>query len=81
MANNANPVGVVVPCHRVVGASGDLTGYGGGLERKRWLLAHETRYAREPTWNDSSTAPRLDAHLHPYDGRSYGNGAMLIRSK
>ncbi len=46
MANNANPVGVVVPCHRVVGASGDLTGYGGGLERKRWLLAHESRHAR-----------------------------------
>jgi len=43
MANNANPVGVVVPCHRVIGASGDLTGYGGGLERKRWLLDHEAR--------------------------------------
>ncbi|HEV7732104.1 MAG TPA: methylated-DNA--[protein]-cysteine S-methyltransferase [Candidatus Binatia bacterium] len=41
LANGANPIGVVVPCHRVVGANGDLTGYGGGLERKRWLLAHE----------------------------------------
>ena len=41
LANGRNPVSVVVPCHRVVGASGDLTGYGGGLERKRWLLAHE----------------------------------------
>jgi methylated-DNA-[protein]-cysteine S-methyltransferase len=41
MANGANPVGIVVPCHRVVGANGTLTGYGGGLERKRWLLAHE----------------------------------------
>jgi methylated-DNA-[protein]-cysteine S-methyltransferase len=40
-ANGANPVAVVVPCHRVVAASGDLWGYGGGLERKRWLLAHE----------------------------------------
>ena len=40
-ANGANPVGVVVPCHRVIGADGSLTGYGGGLERKRWLLAHE----------------------------------------
>jgi methylated-DNA-[protein]-cysteine S-methyltransferase len=41
LANGQNPVGVVVPCHRVVGADGSLTGYGGGLERKRWLLAHE----------------------------------------
>ncbi len=41
MANGANPIGVVVPCHRVIGANGSLTGYGGGLERKRWLLAHE----------------------------------------
>lgn len=41
MANGANPVGVVVPCHRVIGANGSLTGFGGGLERKRWLLVHE----------------------------------------
>ena len=41
MANGANPVGIVVPCHRVVGSDGTLTGYGGGIERKRWLLAHE----------------------------------------
>ena len=41
LANGANPVGVIVPCHRVVGANGTLTGYAGGLERKRWLLAHE----------------------------------------
>jgi len=41
LANGRNPVGIVVPCHRVVGASGSLTGYGGGLERKRWLLDHE----------------------------------------
>jgi methylated-DNA-[protein]-cysteine S-methyltransferase len=40
-ANGANPVGVVVPCHRLIGADGSLTGYGGGLERKRWLLEHE----------------------------------------
>lgn len=40
-ANGANPVSVVVPCHRLVGASGALTGYAGGLERKRWLLTHE----------------------------------------
>ena len=41
LANGANPVGIVIPCHRVIGASGKLTGYGGGLPRKRWLLAHE----------------------------------------
>lgn len=40
-ANGANPVGIVVPCHRVIGADASLTGYGGGLQRKRWLLAHE----------------------------------------
>lgn len=40
-ANGRNPVGIVVPCHRVIGADGTLTGYGGGVERKRWLLAHE----------------------------------------
>ncbi len=40
-ASGANPVPIVVPCHRVIGANGALTGYGGGLDRKRWLLAHE----------------------------------------
>lgn len=45
LANGANPVGIVVPCHRVIGASGQLTGYGGGLDRKRWLLDHEARHA------------------------------------
>ncbi len=41
LANGANPIGVVVPCHRVIGANGGLTGYGGGLPRKSWLLRHE----------------------------------------
>ena len=40
-ANGANPVSIVVPCHRVIGSDGSLTGYGGGLPRKRWLLVHE----------------------------------------
>ncbi len=41
LANGSNPIGIVVPCHRVIGANGSLTGYGGGIERKRWLLRHE----------------------------------------
>ena len=41
LANGANPIGIVIPCHRVIGSGGALTGYGGGIERKRWLLAHE----------------------------------------
>jgi methylated-DNA-[protein]-cysteine S-methyltransferase len=47
-ANGANPVAIVVPCHRVIGADGSLTGYGGGLARKRWLLAHEGAPLGEP---------------------------------
>jgi len=45
LANGSNPIGLVVPCHRVIGSDGSLTGYGGGLERKKWLLAHEARHA------------------------------------
>jgi len=41
LANGSNPIAIIVPCHRVVGANASLTGYGGGLERKRWLLDHE----------------------------------------
>jgi methylated-DNA-[protein]-cysteine S-methyltransferase len=41
LANGANPIAIVVPCHRVIGADASLTGYGGGMDRKRWLLAHE----------------------------------------
>jgi methylated-DNA-[protein]-cysteine S-methyltransferase len=41
LANGANPVSIIVPCHRLIGANAALTGYGGGLHRKRWLLAHE----------------------------------------
>jgi methylated-DNA-[protein]-cysteine S-methyltransferase len=47
LANGANPVGIVVPCHRVIGANGTLTGYGGGIERKRWLLEHEGHTAHK----------------------------------
>jgi methylated-DNA-[protein]-cysteine S-methyltransferase len=43
-ANGANPISIIVPCHRVIGSSGSLTGYGGGLDRKAWLLDHERRW-------------------------------------
>jgi methylated-DNA-[protein]-cysteine S-methyltransferase len=49
-ANGANPVSIIVPCHRVIGSSGKLTGYGGGLDRKAWLLRHESR------WRDTTAA-------------------------
>jgi methylated-DNA-[protein]-cysteine S-methyltransferase len=44
LANGRNPVAIVVPCHRVIGADGSLTGYGGGLGRKVWLLEHEAAH-------------------------------------
>ena len=47
-ANGANPIAIIVPCHRVIGSSGSLTGYGGGLDRKTWLIDHERRWRREP---------------------------------
>jgi methylated-DNA-[protein]-cysteine S-methyltransferase len=55
LANGANPIGIVVPCHRVIGSDGTLTGYGGGLDRKRWLLAHERAL---PALELPFTAPR-----------------------
>jgi methylated-DNA-[protein]-cysteine S-methyltransferase len=47
-ANGRNPISIIIPCHRVIGADGSLVGYGGGLERKRWLLRHEAAYAPLP---------------------------------
>ena len=44
-ANGRNPISIIVPCHRVIGANGSLTGYGGGLDAKQWLLAHEAEHA------------------------------------
>jgi O-6-methylguanine DNA methyltransferase len=55
LANGSNPIAIVVPCHRVIGSNGTLTGYAGGLPRKRWLLEHERRYAPR------SSAERLPA--------------------
>jgi methylated-DNA-[protein]-cysteine S-methyltransferase len=45
MANGRNPLPIVVPCHRIIGHNGKLTGYAGGLERKKWLLLHEQKYS------------------------------------
>jgi O-6-methylguanine DNA methyltransferase len=46
-ANGANPIAIIVPCHRVIGSSGSLVGYGGGLDRKTWLLDHERRWRND----------------------------------
>jgi methylated-DNA-[protein]-cysteine S-methyltransferase len=48
LANGANPIAIAIPCHRVIGANGALTGYAGGLERKRWLLDHERSWSDTP---------------------------------
>ncbi len=44
MTNGLNPISLILPCHRVIGANGKLTGYAGGIERKKWLLEHESRF-------------------------------------
>ena len=56
LANGSNPVGVVVPCHRVIGANGSLTGYGGGLHRKEWLLAHERAHTKRGRFRSNAIA-------------------------
>lgn len=53
-ANARNPISIVVPCHRVIGADGALTGYAGGLASKEWLLAHEARVAIRHAWGTSA---------------------------
>jgi len=72
-ANGRNPISIIVPCHRVIGADGKLTGYAGGVDKKQWLLAWERRAtAAEPGYlfdaaglsPDDSTASRLAGHVH-----------------
>lgn len=55
-ANGKNPLSIVVPCHRVIGANGSLTGYGGGMDAKRWLLTHEGAWDEAPLFAKASSA-------------------------
>lgn len=69
LANGANPIAIVVPCHRVIGADGTLTGYGGGLERKRWLLNHERRWRNAlPLWLTDDLRSPASANVEPNGG-------------
>ncbi|MGB3606214.1 methylated-DNA--[protein]-cysteine S-methyltransferase [Psychroserpens sp.] len=51
-ANGKNPLWIIIPCHRVIGSDGSLTGYAGGLHRKQWLLEHESPYKQQSLFND-----------------------------
>ena len=66
LANGANPIAIVVPCHRVIGADGSLTGFGGGIDRKRWLLAHERAGTASAVPRSSRQAPV--SQRAPYTG-------------
>jgi O-6-methylguanine DNA methyltransferase len=69
LANGANPIAIIVPCHRVIGANGTLTGYGGGLERKAWLLNHERRWRNAlPLWLTDDLRKPASASVHPNGG-------------
>jgi O-6-methylguanine DNA methyltransferase len=59
-ANGTNPVGIVVPCHRVIGANGKLTGYGGGLPNKEWLLDHERKFAAGKSSRKGASAELIE---------------------
>jgi methylated-DNA-[protein]-cysteine S-methyltransferase len=72
-ANGANPVSIVVPCHRVIGSGGALTGYGGGIERKVWLLEHEARFQLPPSPNRQTPMP-----LQPFAG---GGQLALVQQR
>jgi methylated-DNA-[protein]-cysteine S-methyltransferase len=73
LAIGANPIAIVVPCHRVIGANGALTGFGGGLERKRWLLAHERACSPRPDELISESEGIYDGCDRPFaTRRAYG---------
>jgi O-6-methylguanine DNA methyltransferase len=56
LANGSNPISIVVPCHRVIGSDGSLTGYGGGLPRKQWLIQHESEWSGRVAARSASTS-------------------------
>ena len=58
LANGSNPIAIVVPCHRVIGTNHNLTGYGGGIERKQWLLKHEGAVVAEQSRRNTRQQPR-----------------------
>ena len=62
--NGLNPISIVLPCHRVIGANGDLTGYAGGLDRKYWLLTHEGAQIKTPR-EHRSAQPRANPQAQP----------------
>ncbi len=70
LANGSNPIAIVVPCHRVIGANASLTGYGGGIERKRWLLAHERVHRTSDVSAASASSDPLASASY---SRSYGS--------
>jgi methylated-DNA-[protein]-cysteine S-methyltransferase len=61
LANGRNPIAIIVPCHRVIGADGSLTGYGGGIDRKKWLLGHEAMTGLRPVSRNLFTGARTTA--------------------
>lgn len=64
-ANGRNPIAIAIPCHRVIGRNGDLTGYAGGLERKSWLLTHE-RASFQAAGSQASDCQQLDLFSQPF---------------
>jgi methylated-DNA-[protein]-cysteine S-methyltransferase len=70
-ANGRNPIGIIVPCHRVIGADGSLTGYGGGLDCKEWLLSHEGGGII-----DQNQMDRPRRKLHPKEGAPTLTGCL-----
>ena len=77
-ANGANPVPIVVPCHRVIGADGSLTGFGSGLHRKRWLLDHESQNVRQDTPLFDQSAAKTDVAINLIETSPLtGNGGFI----
>ncbi|WP_320121011.1 methylated-DNA--[protein]-cysteine S-methyltransferase [uncultured Sphaerochaeta sp.] len=64
MANNKNPIGIIIPCHRVIGKQGSLTGYAGGLDKKQWLLSHERTNQNNITYMNNAIGEIHDRQVH-----------------